>query len=345
MGKVSHQISITVPRALGTLLLSTLCSSVAAAQTFPVEEEFRALDCGLIPSFDARRDERGAVDERDIVGNRDAPAVYLASDDTHVFFRMRVDGPPTVDDDFEPFGWGVAIDTDFDRFNYDVLAIVDGTMPNGVVRLAENTTFARPGDPADAPERTITTYPIAQAARALLAEGEFASSFGGNPDYFVDWAIERDDLTMVDVDANTPLALVFGTSTNGERLDADLACHVGGRDDRTFARPASDPVTIIGEAEDADRDGLADGEEIARGTDPNEADSDGDGYPDGIEVREGTDPEDANSVPTNLQIRGGGGFAGGCGLHSASRSGLLAGILSLLAVLYSRRRRGARTEL
>ncbi|MBI2495275.1 MAG: FG-GAP repeat protein, partial [Candidatus Omnitrophica bacterium] len=48
---------------------------------------------------------------------------------------------------------------------------------------------------------------------------------------------------------------------------------------------------------DSDADGLTDGNEVARGTDPNRADSDADGISDGDEVAVGSDPLDADSVP------------------------------------------------
>ncbi len=324
---------------LGACLVGAGIPCLAAAQSWPADAAWRPVDCGLAPSFDPRRDEPGAVNERDIVGNKDAPAAYLASDAMHVFFRLRVDGAPTVNDDFEPFGWGVAIDTNLDRLNYELLAIVDGTTPSDTVKLAQNTVYARPGDPSDAPEQTLATYPGADSARAVPAAGSFESSFGGNPDYFVDWAITRQDLMAAGVGATTPLALVFGTSRVGETLDADLACHVAGTDDRTFARAASDPVAVTGEVVDSDGDGLADLEEEERGSDPRNADSDGDGYPDGVEVREGTDPDDAASVPDNLKIRGAGGVAGGCALQSSSRTPWFSSMLAAIALLGLRKRR------
>jgi len=48
---------------------------------------------------------------------------------------------------------------------------------------------------------------------------------------------------------------------------------------------------------DSDADRLADADETAVGTDPNNPDSDGDGYYDGDEVNLGTDPLDAASFP------------------------------------------------
>ena len=47
---------------------------------------------------------------------------------------------------------------------------------------------------------------------------------------------------------------------------------------------------------DTDADGLADADEAAAGTDPNNPDSDGDGMLDGAEVFAGTDPLDPNSL-------------------------------------------------
>jgi hypothetical protein len=50
---------------------------------------------------------------------------------------------------------------------------------------------------------------------------------------------------------------------------------------------------------DSDDDGINDGDEVALGTDPNNADSDGDGVSDGAEVTAGSDPNDASSRPND----------------------------------------------
>lgn len=52
---------------------------------------------------------------------------------------------------------------------------------------------------------------------------------------------------------------------------------------------------------DADADGLSDGDELSRGTDPRSADTDGDGYGDGLELRNAYDPLDA--APNRLKKR------------------------------------------
>jgi hypothetical protein len=316
-------------------------SKSAVAQTWPADASWRELDCGLVPSFDPRRDEPGAVGERDIVGNAQAAAVYLASDATHLFFRLRVDGSPTMNQDLASFGWGVAIDTDLDRLNYELLAMVDGSSASDTVRLARNSVVSRQGDPSDPAEQTIATYQGADSARAVLAEGRFDSAFGNDPDYFVDWAIARQDLTRAGVAATTPLTMVFGTSRQGERLDADLACHASGSDERDFPHASTDPVSVSGEVADSDGDGLGDAEEDDRDTDPNDSDSDDDGYDDGVEVRDGTDPLDPESVPEDLKIRGAGGLAGGCALH-ANRSFSWLSVAALAGALLVSRKRSDR---
>jgi len=53
---------------------------------------------------------------------------------------------------------------------------------------------------------------------------------------------------------------------------------------------------------DADADGLSDGDEIGRGTQPLVPDTDGDGYADGDEVRNGYDPLDATPTKPKKRI-------------------------------------------
>ena len=65
------------------------------------------------------------------------------------------------------------------------------------------------------------------------------------------------------------------------------------------ALPESEVVQIYALG-DRDLDRLADVDEIALGTDPNNPDTDGDGFPDGMEVLAGTDPLNAASHPNTL---------------------------------------------
>ncbi|MBC7174107.1 MAG: hypothetical protein H5U40_16815, partial [Polyangiaceae bacterium] len=211
MGRLIFAVSFALTLA-GTPL-------VARAQTWPADAEWRVLTCGGVPSFDGVRDEPGASLERDVVGDAADPALYMFSDGTYVFFRMRLDADPSAASGLRPFGWGVEFDADADLTTYEVIGMVDGIASTEVVRLDRNTTQAAPNDPADRPEEPITSYPVATHARSVLAEGIFESSFGGDPDYFLDWAIPLADLALEGIDGSTPLVLVMGTSSSAQSLD------------------------------------------------------------------------------------------------------------------------------
>jgi len=83
-----------------------------------------------------------------------------------------------------------------------------------------------------------------------------------------------------------------------------------------------------GSGGDFDSDGLLNGQEYSRNTDPTKADTDGDTYGDGAEVTAGTDPLDPLSFPS-----GGGGDGGGCG--ATGMEALLAYLC--VAILQTRR--------
>lgn len=53
-----------------------------------------------------------------------------------------------------------------------------------------------------------------------------------------------------------------------------------------------------GSGDDYDNDGLTNGDELNRGTNPASVDTDIDGWEDGYEVTEGTDPLNSSSYPT-----------------------------------------------
>lgn len=328
---------------MGAMLAAIVLSPRGvAAQTFPADGDWRLLYCGGEPSWDPLADEPGANDDRDVVGDADAPALYFFADDNYLFFRMRVDADPSASSGFRPFGWAVEFDTDGDRTTYELLAQVDGISNPDAVTLSRNTVQRSPDDPADPAEELIVTYDIATHARAVPAEGPFASSFGGDPDWFVDWALDRADLDPEGVMDDTALVLVMGTSSNTQAINADLACHDGSTGAPTLTATGTDPATPSGTAPpDMDGDGLTDIEETNIGTDPGVADTDGDGFSDGVEVREGTDPLDPNSYPmgsreADLGVRGGGGPAG-CSATGRADGRWLLWALPILWILRRRR--------
>jgi MYXO-CTERM domain-containing protein len=326
------------------LAIGTTAAAPASAQVWPTDAEWRVLTCGDVPSFDPLADEPAARDDRDVVGDADAPALYFAIDSAFYFFRMRVDADPSTGTEMRPFGWGVELDTDGVRSTYEILGEVDGIGEE--VLLGRNTVQRTIDDPSDPIEETIVTYPVPTHARSVLTAGALASSFGGNDDYFVDWALARSDLVANGVTDATELVLVMGTSSNAQSLNADLACHAGGSDARTLSGVSTDPFRPDGApVADGDGDGLTDREETAIGTDPGVRDTDGDGHDDGVEVRRGSDPDDDQSTPGagGLGVRGG---PGGCAIRASETPRSLAlvalGSLALLIVIRRRASRCAR---
>ena len=122
-----------------------------------------------------------------------------------------------------------------------------------------------------------------------------------------------------------------------------------------------DPDDEDGPFGDADGDGLTNQTEALYGTDPHDPDTDGDGLSDGEEGRADPDCDDIIAAldddPTDGPCQAGGGTTddtalmpagasgragevGGCACASGSDSGGLAGLLGLVLVAGSRRRRG-----
>ncbi len=320
-------------RRFALLVLSSIlvAPSLASAQTWPTDDQWRLLYCGEgLPAFDPVMDEPGATNERDVVGDSTQEAIYFFADATFLYFRMRVEDSPASGSDFRPFGWGVALDSDSVRTTYEVLAMVDGNLD--VVRLDRNTDQRLLDDPADPPESNITSYPTTTHARAVPAENTFLSSFGGDGDFFVDWALPLADLAAAGVVASTEIVLVMGTSSNAVSINADLVCHDGSRGEPRLSEVSTNALRPDGQpVADADGDGLTDAEETRIGTSTSNPDTDGDGFTDAEEVRAGSDPLDPDSTPDS--VAAGGGIRGGPGAWCAAGGGSRGAPTSLLLLL------------
>lgn len=85
--------------------------------------------------------------------------------------------------------------------------------------------------------------------------------------------------------------------TDGDSFNDKLEIDGGSDPNDPFSRPSSPLLALFG---DADGDGLNNGGEIARSTNPKLADTDGDGVGDGDEVVSGTDPNNASDYQDNL---------------------------------------------
>ncbi|MBA3499458.1 MAG: thrombospondin type 3 repeat-containing protein [Myxococcota bacterium] len=290
-------------KALVTLAL-VLAATDAAAQSFPVDAQWDPLFCDQIVMIDRFQDEAGATAERDIVGNRDAPAAMYAADASFLYLRMRLDQdpiptPPTV----ATASWGFAVNLDTDLRNYEILLLVDGTGPQQNVVVYRNTMTVTPNDPTDPAEMSVMTFPISTHAQKRSAQG---SQFGGGNDFWLELAVPWSTLTPLGFGRTTPIRVWAASSTASNALDGDFACHDGATGEPVLDVIISDPTTGDPDV-DTDMDGFTDAEEVAAGSNPN----------------------DANSVPTSRLEGGGGCAAGGGGLGAA---------LALLMLRRSRRR-------
>jgi len=278
----------------------------ALAQQFPADAAYIPLSCDGQPMFDGFRDESGALDERDIVGNAGAPAVLRAADNEYLYMRLRLDEDPAPDGALRPFAWGMELDLDGDTTTYELLIMVDGIGgTDGVVTLYRNSTTTLPNDPKDpADEPPVATYDFATHGRSAPA----GSSYGDTADRFLDFAVPWDDLVPLGLARDTPIQVWAASSSTSSSLDGDFACHDGTTGDPSLDEIASDRAV----------------------PDP-VADSDGDGFTDDEEAAAGTDPADPADFPAS-RLEGGGGCNTGGGSDPAT-----AALALLLALALARK--------
>jgi MYXO-CTERM domain-containing protein len=223
-------------------------TAAAAPVTFPVDTAYKPLRCGGTPMYDAFRDQPGFVDEGDVVGSATAPAALRASDATYLYLRIRLDTDPAPTQTPKPASWGIELDLDGDPTNYELLMLVDGLAATNAVELFTNHTVTLqndPNDPADLP--AVATYTFATNARSIAAP---MPTTGGNPDFFLDFALPWSDLVAAGLDHRTATRLWVASSTSADSLNGDFACHDGAGgvvhldtadSDATTGDPADDP--------------------------------------------------------------------------------------------------------
>lgn len=223
------------------VVLLLIPGSAHAQVTFPADTAFLPLRCDDMPMTDAFADESGALNERDIVGDRDNPAGLRAADATNLYLRMRLEEDAAPAAAVRQFSWGMQFDLNNDLNNYELLILVDGTAGGaGTVQLFTNMTTTLPNDPNDpADQPAAQTYTFANNARSVMV----ASNFGGSPDFFLDFAVPWSALTPLGLDHDTPTYVWAATSSSANSLNGDFACHMGGTGAPTLTGTASDPTT------------------------------------------------------------------------------------------------------
>jgi hypothetical protein len=317
---------------LGALVVVLFVGARARGQTFPPNGKWIPLPCGKLYMFDGYRDFPGAIDDLDIVGTQAQPAGFRYSDKNYLYIRLRFDKDPAPGGALRPSAWGIEVDLDGDPTTYEALISVGGSGPAArAVRVYRNTVTTNPdsaADPADSPE--LTAHPFSTFARTVVTFD--SSSFGGDPDYFLDFAVPWADLAPLGFAANTKVGVWAGSSTLPDRLDLDLACHDG-------AIGLSGVDTSVHFYFDPDLD------------------SDGDGDSDAADYAAGANPYDPSSRPsgganggTNGNGTNGGANGGrgpntleggpGCTVGGSGAGASALGLVGLLLVMRRRRRMG-----
>jgi hypothetical protein len=280
-----------------------LDQGVAQAQTFPDTGGATAVFAPLMRGGTAVLDDVGTGTNTDVVGGVGAPAVFLASDANDLFFRIRVNADPGSAGSFAPKGWGCLLDTDGDDVTFEYLVIVDGT--HQVVSYRQNLSGGNKVFYTDTtgPALTeLTTFPAATYTQSSVAN----TSFNGDADYFVDFAVPWATLRggSAPIADKTELRFICGATDkqpDPDKIDADVAGDGAASGSATIAGNWSDRYlcNVGGSTDcllDTDGDTVPDVTEAlpSIGTSPTNPDSDGDGIPDAVEL-----------TPT-----GGGAFAG-----------------------------------
>jgi hypothetical protein len=283
------------------LALSTLCPATALA--WPAETEWAALTADDAVVTDGEDASEGGESALDIVGDAAHPAVSWFTDETYVYFRMRLDRSPIVGLTTDGH-WGYLFDVSGGDSSFEFAVVIDDLSTHSF----EAALFAASG--ASDGLGSAISYTDADAT-----DTETDATFGSSRDRYLDLRLTREILDVHDLVHDTTRFRVLAAATSSPAFLDALTTDRAGYDDTTVAPigssvydALSDPVCIdcdldgltcfeelaLGsdpESSDTDRDGLSDGDEVhAYDSDPTVADTDGDGLRDGYEASIGTDP-------------------------------------------------------
>ena len=288
---------------LAALVLASGCSGgfeeqeqlelgqLSQAASFPPLANWTPIEQGAVKMGDPSTD--GNNNGREIVGDDTFPAIFIFANETDFMVRLRLDLTPLANsgDDVRPFGWGLLFDTDGNFAAYEFSLMVDGTGNPHRVVFAENTSKGTTGTPNDPAETERSSIPLNFAVGGNIQGIVADSNFGGNADFFLDFATPLSVLAASGINLAAPLRVIAGTSNSGNAISVDLAGTPLGPGSGTLASAASNPTYIDGTDADMDgdtiqnpadldndNDGITDARENAFGVDP-DADRDSDGIP------------------------------------------------------------------
>ncbi|HEY5922450.1 MAG TPA: hypothetical protein VIV11_12300 [Kofleriaceae bacterium] len=224
------------------IILLVIAAPVAAhAQVvFPADSAYRPLRCGNMPMTDGLADTAGFLDDLDVVGDPAAAAGLRASDATNLYLRIRLEADP-VSGTLQASTWGMEFNLDIDTTNYELLVLVDGIAAPPVVSIFTNTmtTLSNdPNDPADMP--AVQSYPFGMNGRSVAASG---SNFGGDGDFFLDFAVPWSELVPLGLDRDTSTRAWVASSASQNSLNGDFACHDPANGAVSLGNSVSDTTT------------------------------------------------------------------------------------------------------
>jgi len=288
--------SKTCAAAIGAVLAVGSWASGALAITYPADSAWLPLTRTGAPVTDPLGD---GVNERDVVGTTAFPAAYVYQDATHLFFRIRVDQKPTKGDgSFSPFGWACVVrnQTGTSTFS-DYLSALNGIENSGPdgendqVEWRWNSVISSPDSITDNADILVDRFARVTYARAIdCATTSSASTFSGDTDWFIDWAVPLATIRAggngaPGIPAGATVKFACGSSNNAQNYGADPVCDTSNTS-CLLSTTLSDPYicTATGCDKDSDGDGVVDGLETTLGTDPTKKDTDGDGIPDNVEL-------------------------------------------------------------
>ena len=203
--------------AVGTGLAVVLASHAARALNFPRDNQWVAMTC----NGNAVTDVAGEVQPPaiDAVGDAADPAAYFFMDAASLFLRLRMNATPMQNaNTFDPDAWACLVRTAGTPGSYLLWDGVVGLATPSDVELLQNPQ-PQPGNPSQQPATTtVAMYMIATNARTVAAN----TNLGGNPNFFVDWAVSLSDLATAGITPSTPVTFLCGTSKTPHVLDGDL---------------------------------------------------------------------------------------------------------------------------
>jgi uncharacterized protein (TIGR03382 family) len=224
-----------------------------AAIPIPADAAFFSYRCGGANAADVLGDHVLGNRERDMVGDATFSAFSRAADASHVFFRLRVDSNPLMQNgmDLQPSSWDVLVDTDNNLRTYEYMLTADGNMSGTKVQWVRNSVPDpnNPADPAhDVPADLLRDFtPAADYYHVKPASD--GSSFNGDADFFITLIIPKTVLTDAGISVSNNLVVWGGTNAQRYSLNADFGCSVGIPGTLANAAPEPGPLDPAGTPE------------------------------------------------------------------------------------------------